>query len=186
MATAHPHAERQSSNDFSDLYRRYHRLVRHQVRQICSPNDVEDVVQDTFLRVFRKLHTFRGDAPLEGWIARIARNSALMQRRRSVVRHEVCAGDELIQTQVERRDNGDDDSPALRLARKRQFAALQAGLDALDDDRRRILTMRGEEYSLREIADEFGVSEGAVKSRLHRARAALRAELAPQNFQIPA
>ena len=139
-------------------------------RQIAA-----EVAQDVFLALFKALSGFRGDARLSTWIYRVTvnhcKNRDLYRRRRGHGRHESVDG-----------STADDDAPVKQFAsdgpetdaHARQMEArdaLQAGLDALDEEQRRIIVLRDiEDLSYEEIAGILDLPKGTVKSRLHRAR----------------
>ncbi len=139
-----------------------------------------DLSQEVFLRVFRTLHTFRGQAALKTWIYRIAINQARnrqrwwRRRRRSdqvQLEHHVLEHGEL-------RQFGDGDAPDRAFARKQMAARLWAALDALPFDQRTVIVLREiDGLSYEEIAESLNVAIGTVKSRLTRARQTLRREL---------
>ena len=139
-----------------------------------------DLSQDVFLRVFRTLRTFRGDAALRTWIYRITINQARNRRRwwarcgraAQVSLDEACAG-----------TNGEpvapnESSADVRLERRRLAHRMRAAIATLPFDQRTAVILR-ELHGMRyqEIAFSLGVTVGAVKSRLARGRAALRRAL---------
>ena len=138
-----------------------------------------DLSQEVFLRVFRTLHRFRGQSSLRTWIYRIAVNQARNRhrfwRRRhradqvSLDQHIAAHGDFL---------GARDDTPDRLLAQKELAERLQRALDHLPFDWRTTIVLREiDGLSYEEIAFSLGVAVGTVKSRLTRARQALRLEL---------
>lgn len=161
-----------TSTEFARFYEAYYEVVFHKVRGIVAAADVEDVVQETFLRLYRKRHTFRGETSLRGWVGRVARNSALMHVRLSRVRHERVTGSEVIRAVVDR----DSPSPEREeeLDARRSVERLRELIPDLDGEKQILVEMRAEERSIREIATALDVSIAAVKSRLYRVRGELR------------
>jgi len=138
-----------------------------------------DLSQEVFLRVFRTIHRFRGQSSLRTWIYRIAVNQARNRhrfwRRRhradqvSLDQHIAAHGDKLPTR---------DSTPERQLAQKELAAQLQHALDHLPFDQRIAIVLREiDGLSYEEIAFSLGVAVGTVKSRLTRARQALRFEL---------
>jgi RNA polymerase sigma-70 factor, ECF subfamily len=147
---------------FAELVHRYERRVRSVLaRLLDDERDVEESAQDVFVRAWRNLSTFRGDAALFTWLYRIAVNEALMRRRRKHV--AVAELDESMVGTAEP-DVGED--------------WLLARVRALPDELRLPLVLRDlAGLSNQEVADVLELSLAAAKSRIHRARMQIRAEL---------
>jgi RNA polymerase sigma-70 factor (ECF subfamily) len=134
--------------------------------------DLEDVFQDVFVIVHKRLHTYRPAAKLTAWLYGICLRSVARHRRRAFRRHErvegidaniAQTGTESWHTQVA--------PPDERLRRRERQAALSQLLDTLDPDHRAVVVMfEVEEQSCAEIAELIGVPLGTVHSRLHTAR----------------
>jgi RNA polymerase sigma-70 factor (ECF subfamily) len=137
-----------------------------------------DLSQEVFLRVFRTISSFRGQSSLRTWIYRIAVNQARNRHRFWRRRHRadqvsldahVAAHGELLSGET---------APDRALAQKELASRLQNALDALPFDQRTAIVLREVDgLSYEEIAFSLGVAVGTVKSRLTRARQALRLEL---------
>jgi RNA polymerase sigma-70 factor (ECF subfamily) len=138
-----------------------------------------DLSQEVFLRVFRTIHRFRGQSSLRTWIYRIvvnqARNRHRFWRRRhradqvSLDQHVAAHGDVL---------SGDEPTPDRVLAQKELATRLWTALDRLPFEQRTAIVLREVDgLSYDDIAFSLGLAVGTVKSRLTRARRALRAEL---------
>ncbi len=149
--------------------------------------EAEEVSQETFLSAFEHLDTFRGDAQLSSWLFRVATNHALMKLRKK--KPEAMGGltelEPMLQS-ITTSEGTNPFSPLAQWARRPDEAAqqkeiteaVQAGLDALPDEDRAMLVLRAfEGMSHQEIADTLHTTVPAVKSRLHRARLALRSYL---------
>jgi RNA polymerase sigma-70 factor (ECF subfamily) len=138
-----------------------------------------DLAQEVFLRVFRTLHRFKGQSALKTWIYRIVVNQARNRQRLWRRRHR----SEQVPLDVHVATHGEPPSvPGLRpdtlLAQKELAARLQAALDALPFDQRTAIVLREVDgLSYEELAFSLGVAVGTVKSRLTRARQALREAL---------
>jgi RNA polymerase sigma-70 factor (ECF subfamily) len=138
-------------------------------RLVGDRQDAEDVCQEAYLRVFRGLGTFRGDARFETWLYRIVTNAAL-----SFLRRRGRFGD--LRSEPE---EAAEPSPDLPLAdRTVDRDALESALQELPVGMRAVVVLK-DVYGLshQEIAEELGASEGAVKVRLHRARKRLKDRL---------
>ncbi|TVR62976.1 MAG: sigma-70 family RNA polymerase sigma factor [Gemmatimonadales bacterium] len=148
------------------LYERYAPRVYAVVRRIAGDEDLaEDAAQEAWIRAFRALPGFRGDARFSTWLHRIAVNSALQglrgRRRRSEVQETLP--DDLP-------DPGDDESADPLAARR-----LEAALDRLPQGMRTILVLHDVEgFTHGEIAERLGVQPGTSKSQLFKARARMR------------
>ena len=138
-----------------------------------------DLSQEVFLRVFRTIHRFRGQSSLRTWIYRIAVNQARNRHRFWRRRHRAdqVSLDQHIATHGDFVSTGES-TPDRVLAQKELATRLQRALDSLPFDQRSVVVLREVDgLSYEEIAYSLGVAVGTVKSRLTRARQALRAEL---------
>ena len=145
-----------------------------------SRDEAYDLSQEVFLRVFRTLDRFRADASLKTWIYRIAINQASNRRRFWSRRHRLgqISLDAHVEVHGEPTEASDASSPHRILASKELAARLTVALDALPFDQRTVIILREVEgLSYDEIAEALDIAVGTVKSRLTRARQALRASL---------
>ncbi len=145
--------------------------------------DATDAVQDAFLNAFRSIDTFEERSSLETWLHRIVVNSALMKIRTQQRRPEISI-EELLP---------DYDSDGLRLEPETELVSIEtvleqgetrdfvhSAINKLPDNYRNLLLLRDiEEYNTRETAELLEITPGAVKTGLHRARAALKSLLDP-------
>lgn len=142
-----------------------------------NEQDARDIVQQTFLNVWRAIGDFRGEASLASWIGRIATNNALMRlrtRRRKPEEPLPAPGPDRPEHPVV------DWAPiADQLHENAELGAqIQAAVAALPEPYRLVVVMADyQELSMREIADALEISVPNVKTRLHRARLALRQSL---------
>jgi RNA polymerase sigma-70 factor (ECF subfamily) len=148
-----------------------------------SHGDAEEVVQDVFLTLFRKIDSFEGRAALGTWLYRVAANAALIKRRGKRAQVEVLLEDYLPAFKADGHREGDramlladwSATPERELLSGEAREILEEGLALLPDHYRAILVLRDvEELSNEEVAEVLGESVASVKSRLHRARMALR------------
>jgi RNA polymerase sigma-70 factor, ECF subfamily len=146
--------------------------------------EAEDAAQETAIKVYRNLHLFRGDSQFRTWVLSIARNEALGRLRKAENRRE----DSL--EALSEGETGDftpailtswREVPAEALQREELGKLLRDAIEGLPEIYRNIVLLRDiEEMDVRETAAVLGITEGAVKVRLHRARALLQKHLAPK------
>jgi RNA polymerase sigma-70 factor, ECF subfamily len=148
-----------------------------------SRGDAEEVVQDTFLTLFRKVDSFEGRSALGTWLYRVAANAALIKRRGKRDEVEVSLEDYLPTFKADGHREGDRSllladwsaTPERELLSGEAREIMEEGLALLPEHYRAILVLRDvEELSNEEVAEVLGESIASVKSRLHRARMALR------------
>ena len=151
------------------LYHRFKRRVFALAARIAGPNEAEEVAQEAFIRIFRGLARFRGDAALSTWIYRLAVNAALSHRARRPPPSESL---EARVTEVALVEGPDDGDAALRRRLERGLRALPTGY------RTAIVLHDIEGLEHEEIATVLGCHVGTSKSQLHKARARLREILA--------
>lgn len=164
-------------------------LARHQdsvyrfgLRMCRDPEDARDVVQDTLLAMARGVRDFRGSSSLSTWLYTIARSYCIKKRRRSKFAPAVT---EALDEAGGLADPGR--GPDEALADKRLGQALERAIGELDPMYREVLLLRDVEgLSAAEVAEVVGVSVDAVKSRLHRARTAVREALLADRGPEPA
>ena len=149
-----------------------------------NETEAEDVAQETVIKVYQNLGKFRGDSQFRTWVLSIARNEGLGRLRKISSRRE----DSL---DAETDDQTGDYTPAIltswreipaeALEQKELGKLLRQAIEGLPEIYRNIVLLRDiEELDIRETAAALGISEASVKVRLHRARALLQRDLAPQ------
>jgi RNA polymerase sigma-70 factor, ECF subfamily len=144
-------------------------------RLVGNEEDARDVVQETYLRAFKGIGKFRGDAQFSTWLYRITANCAATQLgRRKRHRHEDLADDAPLA------DPSPDRDPLARAEAESLRERLTEALEDLPPRLRSVIVLR-DVYDLphEAIAAELGISESAAKVRLHRARRRLRERLFP-------
>ncbi|HKE91835.1 MAG TPA: RNA polymerase sigma factor [Gemmatimonadales bacterium] len=150
---------------FERLYRTHVPRIHGLVRRMMSGGDHDDVTQDVFVRVWEKLHTFRGESAFGTWLHRLAVNVILARRK-------TLGG--------ERRRFGDDSGETLELVAGRQGAPehgvdFEEALARLPEGARQVFVLHDVQgYRHEEIAKLLGIVPGTSKSQLHHARMALR------------
>ena len=167
---------------FDLLVRKYqHRIAGLISRYIADRDEVQDVAQDTFLRAWRAIGNFRGDAQFFTWLHRIAVNTAknhLVAQNRRPPASDIDAGDAAQYESGGRlRDN---DTPERELLRDEIERTVLGVVEALPGELREAITMREVDgLSYEEIALRMDCPIGTVRSRIFRAREAIDARLAP-------
>ena len=137
------------------------------------PEDAEEVTQETMLAAARNLDRFRGQSAFSSWLYAIARSFCSRQRRRGAGRFEV----EPLSREVLERPAEEAD-PERRALQREQSQLVREALDALSPAHREVIVLRDlEGLTAPEAAEALGIPVPALKSRLHRARRALRREL---------
>ena len=148
--------------------------------------DAEEVVQDVFLSVFRKIDRFEGRAGLWTWMYRVTVNASLIKRRGKRAEMEVLLEDWLPTFAEDGHRAGDramlladwSATPEEELLSGETRALVRRAIDRLPDHYKLVLLLRDmEELSNEETADVLGETIGSVKTRLHRARMALREQI---------
>ena len=164
----------------TELVGEHQRMVIQLAMNLLGDRDEAlDLSQEVFLRVFRTIHRFRGQSSLRTWIYRIAVNQARNRHRFWCRRHRAdqVSLDEHVAAHGDFISEGDA-TPERVLAQKELAVRLQTALDGLPFDQRTAIVLREiDGLSYDEIAFSLGVAIGTVKSRLTRARQALRLEL---------
>ena len=143
-------------------------------------NEALDLSQEVFLRVFRTIHGFRGQSALRTWIYRIVVNQARNRQRWWRRRHRAqqVSLDEHLRDFGDFPEQTDGASPDRMLGRKELAERLRLALERLPFDQRTAIVLREiDGLSYEEIGFSLGIAVGTVKSRLARAREALRAQL---------
>jgi RNA polymerase sigma-70 factor (ECF subfamily) len=169
---------------FSELVTHYERKIYRLAKNITrNDEDAEDVLQDAFLKAYTHLDNFKGDSKFYTWIVRIAVNEALMRLRKRKTDRTVPLDEpvELGEETVAREIAVWEDNPEQRYSKEEWRTILDAAVDDLKPDFRTVFVLRDiEELSTEETAETLGISVPAVKSRLLRARLALRETLTRQ------
>ena len=164
-----------NNNAFRFLVSKYQRLVLHVVgRMIQQQDEVEDICQEVFIKVFRTLNKFRGDSKLSTWIATIAYNTAITHIRKSKRRGEVSYSEQPALIASEK-DSGLNQKIVEKKEAKKYLLQL---IETLPVNYRTVLTLfHLEEFSYKEIEEITGMPEGTIKSYLSRARKILKGKI---------
>ena len=166
---------------YEELVRRYGgKMLSVATRIMGNPEDARDCVQEAFLQAFKNIERFEGRSTVWTWLHRIVANSALLKLRSRRRRPEGSL-DEFMpefddyQCRIETRGHHSRESVETLVSNKETRDAVRAAIDTLPDDYRTVLLLRDiEELDTQETAEMLQINPGAVKTRLHRARAALK------------
>src|ERR1035437_3497899 len=170
----------------------FHELIRPCERAVyflllsllANEAEAEDAAQETVIKVYLNLHLFRGESQFRTWVLSIARNEGLGRLRKLGNRREdsLDAGtDEQTGDYTPAILTSWREVPTEALERKELGDLLRHAIEGLPEIYRNVVLLRDiEELDIRETTGVLGITEGAVKVRLHRARALLQRALAPQ------
>lgn len=183
-------AQAGESSAFAELVRRHqNQIYRLALRMMRNDHDAEEVLQEALLHAYQKIGEFRGEAAFNSWIYRIAANSALMRlRRKRRAPESVSIGEPGAEASgpLFSSEGGYVDPPrsdwSLRaddaLHNQQLGGAIKEAVENLTEDYRVVFMLKDVDgLSNEEIAGVLGLTVPAVKSRLHRARLALREQL---------
>lgn len=162
---------------FEIIYQRYHRRTYALcLRMTNSQTEAEDLTQEVFIQLFRKVGSFRGDSAFSTWLHRLTVNQVLMYfRRRSVKNEKVSDDGEMPEQTVNGTANPNKMQVVDRIALKNAVALLPNGYKSVF----MLHDVHGFEHE--EVAKRLGISIGTSKSQLHKARLKLRALLMKQS-----
>ena len=175
--------KQQDSAAFSQLVRAYQdKIYNLALRLTRNAEEAEEVLQETLLSVFNKIHTFQERSRLSTWIYAITSNGALSRLRKKSSQSVTFEEDTLLKTESSWFRNSkvvfevtDHNDPVIL---KELQERLNAAIETLPDGYREIFIMKEiNKMPVKEIAGIVGINPGAVKTRLHRARLLLRAKL---------
>lgn len=181
-------AKRGDEAAFWVLVETYERFVYHtalRMLRVCGgrAEDGEDVAQSAFLKAWRSISSFRGECAFSTWLYRITVNCA-RDHCRTEARHPTTSlsavGDDDEEFAIDVPVTEGDEVPEDALDRKETVRLVRHAIQSLPEDMRTVILLRDiEELSYAEIADLLGLETGTVKSRLNRARMALKEALMP-------
>jgi len=168
------------------LVLKYQRRIERLIGRMVRDTDlIEDIAQETFIRAYRALSQFRGEAQFYTWLYRIAVNTAkkaLVDLKRDPVVSESAlkGGDDEEETSGVENELTSAETPETVLAAKEIAATVNSAMEALPDELRQAVTLREiEGLSYEEIAEVMNCPIGTVRSRIFRARESIAAELRP-------
>jgi RNA polymerase sigma-70 factor (ECF subfamily) len=174
--------QRGDSAAFDALVRKYqHRITSLIGRYIPDWSECQDVAQETFIRAYRALGSFRGDAQFYTWLHRIAVNTA---KNHLVAQNRRPPTDDIDASDAEQFDTGArlrvTDTPEHELLRQEIERTVMRAVEALPEELRTAITLREMDgLSYEEIAERMACPIGTVRSRIFRAREAIDTQLEP-------
>ncbi len=163
--------QRHDENAFQEFVRLYqHQVFNLVLRMLGNRAEAEDVAQDVFVTVFKSIESFRGESKISTWLYRIAMNQC-QNRIKYLSRRPTVRSDVLVESSTAPQAAG----PEAQLRGRQLEGLVQEAIAELDEEHRMLIVLRDiEELAYQEICSITGLPEGTVKSRLHRARLALR------------
>lgn len=163
---------------FERLIQQYEKKVYNfAYRYVGNPEDAADIAQEALVRAYTSLSNFRGNSSFQTWLLRITYNACLDElRKRS--RQKLTSIDETVfgdEGEMARQFADSADGPEALVEREELQRTVHETIQELDDEHRTMILMRDlQGYSYNQIADVLGLNLGTVKSRINRARQALK------------
>lgn len=171
---------------FRELYRRHHQKVRSTLFRLCDGADLDDLVQDVFLKAWKGLAGFRQSAQFSTWLYRITVNVATDSRRQLAQRRDrqhYFSTSEQLEDMMDGAVSQSHNTSALQNLHYQDL--VHRALATLRDDHRFVLVMHDlEDMPQKEIAEILQIPVGTVKSRLFHARGAVRQFLQAQGVEL--
>jgi RNA polymerase sigma-70 factor (ECF subfamily) len=167
--------------DFKEVYQEFQPKIHNYLSRLLGPHEAEDITQEVFEKVNRKLKTFKGESKFSTWLYRIATNAAYDRLRSASFKH--ASQYTTLENNAEAEDKNVWSSQReiaidQNVIRKEMSACVREYIDKLPPDHRTVLILSEiEGFKNKEIADILQISIENVKIRLHRARAGLKKEL---------
>ncbi|TMH72598.1 MAG: RNA polymerase sigma factor [Betaproteobacteria bacterium] len=166
---------------FGRIMREHNRMLFRTARAILRDDaEAEDALQEAYVQAYHALPSFRGEAKLSTWLARIVANEALMRLRKQTRRAEIVPIQPATGHELEHVTDTDmHNAPDASAERKEMRLALESQIDALPDNYRAVFMLRAvEELSVEETAAVLEIPPATVRTRFFRARSLLREALA--------
>jgi RNA polymerase sigma-70 factor (ECF subfamily) len=179
-----PALQRRDPEAFRQLVETYSpRVYNLALKMSGNPDLAEDILQETFVNAYRAIDRFEGRAHVSTWLYRIAHNAVLMRLRKEKRAPQVQSLDDEVDPETlpaTLATGTQADTPERHLLQAELFQKMDQALANLSEALRSVFVLRDVQgLSTAETAEVLGLSQTAVKSRLHRARMALREQLAP-------
>ena len=178
----HRFRNERDTDAFAELMTKYRDKVWRLARGITrSDEDAEDVMQEVFMTVFKKLNTFEGRSTFSSWLYRIAANASYMKLRSKKPENFYDPKDvEFLMENQRNHHNYPEQThnPEHLVGSKIAIEIIKDAIESLPEKYREVLVLRDvEEFTNKEVADMLGSNVSAIKSRLHRARVFMRKKL---------
>ncbi|MEW6041509.1 MAG: sigma-70 family RNA polymerase sigma factor [Elusimicrobiota bacterium] len=175
-------SKEQDMSAFEELASRYEQKIYNLIYRIVKdPEITKDIMQETFLKVYRSLNTFKGKSKFSTWLYRIAVNFSLMHLRKEKTAVKTVSLSEPVQLEKDELPKQMPDwsnNPELEVSNVELRNQINKAIDSLPVEYKAVVVLRDiENLSNRDVGKILGLSVPAIKSRLHRARVFLRDEL---------
>lgn len=176
------------SEAFGELVKKYEKLIYNTSYQLIgNPDDAFDVSQETFIKAYRSLGSFRGDSKFSTWLYKICQNAARdyirSKSRQKTVSLTVNDDDDTKEVQLDIPDDDISSQPDRSLEREEIRTVVREAIAKLSEDHKNVIVLRDiEGYSYEDISEILNLEIGTVKSRLNRARLAIKDFLINRNF----
>ena len=166
-----------SKDAWKELVSRHHRLIASTVFRITGGRDVDDVIQEVLIQLFRSLGSFRGDSEFSTFLYRLTVNTACREvRKMTKLSSLVVLGNEVVGKMVDRKESHDSTYDSLEKGDMERM--LQSAMGNLKEEQRLYLTLHiVEEITLKEMSEIFNAPLTTVASRIKKARAVLLKEM---------
>ena len=156
------------------------RVYNLALKMLGDPDQAEDILQETFVNAYRAIDRFEGRSHISTWLYRIAHNAVLMRLRQEKTRPDLQSLEDDVDLDTLAVAGRWEDVPERRLLQAELLQKMDEALASLSESLRAVFVLRDiDGLSTAQTAEVLNLSETAVKSRLHRARLALREQLAP-------
>jgi len=165
-------------SSFKELFEKYHSMVFNtSCKMLGNREDAEDLTQDVFIKAYKSIHSFRGEAKLSTWLYKITINQCLKQRRRKKIVRWLSL-DFLLEESGGISSPSSLGNPDSEIMRKESEKIIQSAVDSLPEKQKAAFILhRYEELSYKEVAEVMNISVSAVESSLHRAKENLSIKL---------
>lgn len=164
---------------FDKLYKSNYRQIKHVLSSyIADRGDLEDILQETFIKVYQALPTFRGDSSFFTWVYRIGVNTAKEYLRQKYRHNAIFSEDIQDDNEESINDPVDYNTPEQCLEDKQLYQQVVSSIEKLETDLHTVIQLRGiQEVEYCDIAAILKIPTGTVRSRLHRARETVKKEM---------
>lgn len=172
---------RRDATAFGKLVKAYSpKIYNLALKMLADPDLAEDILQETFVNAYRSIDRFEGRSHVSTWLYRIAHNAVLMRLRKEKRTPDLKSLDDELDLDTLPAPGQWENAPERRLLQAELLEKMDQALARLSESLRVVFVLRDVDgLSTAQTAEVLNLSETAVKSRLHRARLALRKQLAP-------
>lgn len=162
---------------FEQIYRKHHRKVYSLcLRILKEPETAEDITQELFIQVYKKIHTFKGEAKFSTWLHKTTVNQALMYIRKTKNREKVGAKEDTLEFEANRKT-------CVKPAKILEQIDLERAIAQLPKGYFKVFILHDiEGWDHNEVAEMLGISTGTSKSQLHKARLKLKRLVLKRRF----